>query len=422
MGFDIAMSGIQAINEQLGTISNNIANAGTFGFKSSRANFASQYAGDQASGTKIGSISQSIGTIGSTTQTGRGMDAAINGRGFFVVQDGLGAAQYTRVGIFDSDANGFLVDQSGRRVQGFAQEVGSTVLGPLGDLTVPAGQIPAVATTKLTYTSNYSSDWKVPAAAFPDITTGDTTLAANINPETYNMSRVSVVYDERGNQHSVTQYFIRSGTAGESSSSAVNVQYAVDGKIVDGAVTALTFNADGTIVGAPNPVADDPYVFAQLIIPAATTTGATDLTLNIDYRGGTLYAGEASTSVNKSDGYSAGNFTGTEIGKDGSLIAKYSNGQRQTVGKIALATFPSETSLTPISDTSWSANLSSGTPLYTTPGVGMAGTLSTSALENSNVDVTTELVGLMTAQRNYQANSKVLQTESTVLQSLMQAM
>jgi flagellar hook protein FlgE len=92
------------------------------------------------------------------------------------------------------------------------------------------------------------------------------------------------------------------------------------------------------------------------------------------------------------------------------------------VGKIALATFPSETSLTPISDTSWSANIQSGTPLYTTPGAGMAGTLTTSALENSNVDVTTELVGLMTAQRNYQANSKVLQTESTVLQSLMQAL
>jgi flagellar hook protein FlgE len=417
MGFDIAMSGIQAINEQLGTISNNIANAGTFGFKSSRANFASQYAGDQASGTKIGSVSQSIGTIGSTTQTGRGMDAAINGRGFFVVQDGLGAAQYTRVGIFDSDANGYLVDQSGRRVQGFAQQPGSTVLGPLGDLTVPAGQIPAVVSTKLSYTSNFSADWKAPNAdgahAFvpPDVLT-DPNNPVIPDPTTYNMSRVSVIYDSRGNQHSLTQYFVRS----EADSNTVNMYYAVDGQDSGMGAQSLTFDSKGVIV--PTTVGQP----ETRTLTYTLTNGADPLDVVIDYTGSTLFAGEAATSVNKADGYSAGNFTGTEIDKDGSLIAKYSNGQRQTVGKIALATFPAETSLTPISDTSWSANLASGTPLYTTPGVGMAGSLSTSALENSNVDVTTELVGLMTAQRNYQANSKVLQTESTVLQSLMQAM
>jgi flagellar hook protein FlgE len=419
MGFDIAMSGIQAINEELGTISNNIANAGTFGFKSSRANFASQYAGDQVSGTKIGSISQSIGTIGSTTQTGRSMDAAINGRGFFVTKDAQGTTQYTRVGIFDSDANGFLVDQSGRRVQGFAQAPGSTVLGPLGDLTVPAGQIPAVTTTKLTYTSNYSADWKVPAVAY---TSPDPAATPPVTPDpsSYNMSRVSIAYDARGNQHSVTQYFVKTDA------NTVTVHYAVDGDgtSTDFGTSTLVFKADGTLDTIDgNPVNADPSPLHTLSIPADyKSSGAPQLDIGVDYKGGTLFAGEASTSVNKADGYGAGNFTGTEIDKDGSLIAKYSNGQRQTVGKIALATFPSETSLTPISDTSWSANIQSGTPLYTTPGAGMAGTLTTSALENSNVDVTTELVGLMTAQRNYQANSKVLQTESTVLQSLMQAL
>ncbi|MBY0237933.1 MAG: flagellar hook-basal body complex protein [Burkholderiaceae bacterium] len=421
MGFDIAMSGIQAINEQLGTISNNIANAGTFGFKSSRANFASQYAGDQASGTKIGSVSQSIGNIGNTTQTGRGMDAAINGRGFFVVQDGLGAPQYTRVGIFDSDANGFLVDQAGRRVQGFAQAPGSTVLGPLGDLTLPGGQIPAVATTKLTYTSNFSADWKVPVATAVFEDPNPTTLPPKVpDPSSYNMSRVSVAYDARGNQHSITQYFIKTDA------STVTVKYAVDGNPSGTPVNqdaVLKFNSDGKLETINGTAITEVPPPTHTLALALNNNGAVDpLTISVDYLGGTMYAGEASTSVNKSDGYGAGNFTGTEIDRDGSLIAKYSNGQRQTVGKIALATFPSETSLVPTSDTSWSANLASGTPLYTTPGVGMAGSLSTSALENSNVDVTTELVGLMTAQRNYQANSKVLQTESTVLQSLMQAM
>ncbi|GAB2844025.1 flagellar hook protein FlgE [Pseudoduganella ginsengisoli] len=416
MGFDIAMSGIQAINEQLGTLSNNIANAGTFGFKSSRANFASQYAGDQASGTKIGSVSQSIGTMGNTTQTGRGMDASINGRGFFVVKDGLGAPQYTRVGIFDSDANGFLVDQSGRRVQGFAQAPGSTVLGPLGDLTVPAGQIPAVVSTKLTYTSNFSADWKAPNAdgahAFvpPDVLT-DPLNPTTPDPSTYNMSRVSTVYDAQGNQHSITQYFIKTAN------NTINVSFAIDGQGDASQDKVLTFDGKGALIPT---TAGQPETATLTVSP--TNGATTPLTLTVDYTGSTQFAGEATTSVNKADGYGAGNFTGTEISKDGSLIAKYSNGQRQTVGKIALATFPSESSLTPISDTSWSANLASGTPLYTTPGVGMAGALTTSALEQSNVDVTTELVGLMTAQRNYQANSKVLQTESTVLQSLMQAM
>lgn len=418
MGFDIAMSGIQAINEQLGTISNNIANAGTFGFKGSRANFASQYAGDQVSGTRIGSTSQSIATIGNTVATGRGMDAAINGRGFFVVKDGLGAPSYTRVGIFDSDANGILTDQSGRRVQGFAQVPGSTVLGPLGDLSLPSGQIPAVASTKLNYTSNFSADWKVPATAFTD--PNPLTVPPTVpDPGSYNMSRVSIAYDVRGNQHSITQYFIKTDA------STVTVKYAVDGNpngAPIGQDAKLTFNTDGKLLSIDDvAITDVPTPTHALDIPLNANGATEPLSVKVDYSGGTMYAGEATTSVNKVDGYAAGNFTGVELDKDGSVISKYSNGQRLTIGKIALATFPSETALTPVSDTSWTANLASGTPLYTTPGVGMAGALTTSSLENSNVDVTTELVGLMTAQRNYQANSKVLQTESSVLQSLMQA-
>ena len=111
-----------------------------------------------------------------------------------------------------------------------------------------------------------------------------------------------------------------------------------------------------------------------------------------------------------------------ELADDGSLVAKYTNGEKQNVGTLALATFADEGALTAVNDTSWIASTGSGTPLYERPGVGMAGKLATSSLEQSNVDITTELVGLMTSQRNYQANSKVISTESAMLQSLMQAL
>ncbi|SFU64344.1 flagellar hook protein FlgE [Pseudoduganella namucuonensis] len=424
MSLDIALSGIQAINDQLGTISNNIANAGTFGFKASRANFASQYSGDQASGTRIGSVTQTIGTVGSTLQTGRGLDAAINGRGFFVVKDGSNAPSFTRVGIFDSDNAGFLVDQSGRRVQGFAQLPGSTVLGPLGDLSLPSGQIPAVASTELSYLSNFSADWKAPDPAVNPFVPPDPVAvpATTPDPSSYNMSRVSVVYDSQGNQHSVTQYFVKAAAP-----NTVEVHFAIDGKgapLAGIPMATLHFDANGKIldVNGGDPLL--PKTLAVTFQPSVldTTNGASDMNITIDYSGSTHSAGEATTSVNKADGYAAGNFSGVELAGDGSVVAKYTNGERMTVGKVAVATFASESQLTSISDTSWQANLDSGTPLYTTPGTGLAGSLTTSALEQSNVDVTTELVGLMVSQRNYQANSKVIQTESAVLQSLMQAM
>ena len=419
MSFDIALSGIQAINEQLGTISNNIANAGTYGFKSSRANFASQYAGAQAAGVQIGSVTQSIGINGGVVATGRGLDAAINGRGFFTVKDAQGQMNFTRVGIFDANADGFLVDASGRRVQGFGMTPPSTTLGPMGDLSVPTGQIPAVPSSKLTYVSNMSDDWKIPTGTF---TPPDLAADPQIFPpvDSYNMSRVSVLYDSKGNQHTLTQYFIKA------SPNTVSIRYMLNDLEV-GTGNTLTFDAKGQLdTTAPATIKFElPDAGPQVYDPvtnAYVSTGASDLGIDIDYTGTTLLAGEATNSTNKADGYASGTFIGVELAKDGSLIAKYSNDQRQAVGKLALATFPSEGELTPVSDTSWLASNESGTPLYSTPGTGMTGSLNTTSLEQSNVDITSELVGLMTSQRNYQANSKVIQTENAMMQALMQAL
>jgi flagellar hook protein FlgE len=398
MSFDIALSGIHAINAQLDEISNNIANSGTYGFKSSRVNFGSMMAGDEATGAQVESTTQSIGTDGGVVTTGGAMDAAIQGRGFFVSRDTSGATMYSRVGLFSVDKDGYVVDGSNRRAQGFAVVPGSSTLGAMGDLQVPTGQIPAQATDSMTYVGNLSSDWVAPVVTPFDHT----------DPQSFNGSNVSVLYDSLGAQHSMTQYFVRTG------GSQVTVHYTLDG--VDApTTTTLDFGINGqlTAVNGAAPAAAG--------IALGTPAGAAALAVKVDYTGTTEFAGAANTTTNRSNGYASGTFTGVSIADDGSVMATYTNGQKQSIGTLALATFPDENKLVAVSDTSWTTSNASGAPLYFSPGTGMAGHLTTGALEQSNVDITSELVNLMTSQRNYQANSKVISTESAMLQSLMQA-
>jgi len=394
MSFNIALSGIQAINEQLEAVSNNIANSSTYGFKSSRANFSAMYAGEQANGVSVGSLTQNIGTNGSVESTGRSLDAAIEGRGFFVSRDAQGSMSYSRVGIFAADNAGNLVDAAGRKVQGYGPTVNGT-LGTMGDIKIPTGQIAAKASTAVNFTGNLSADW-----APPTNTTFDPA-----KPDSYNMVKQSVLYDSLGAQHTVSQYFIKGAN------NSVTVQYGFDGA-VPAASKALTFNGQGQLPAATN----------SGNLTLTPTNGAAPIVFSIDYNGTTQFAGEATSTTNSTDGYASGTYVGVELAADGSVVARYSNEQKQTVGTIALATFGNEGALTATSDTSWQANAASGLALLGTPGAGLAGKLNTGSLEGSNVDITSELVGLMTSQRNYQANSKVITTENQMMQALMQAL
>ncbi|HEX9173724.1 MAG TPA: flagellar hook-basal body complex protein [Telluria sp.] len=392
MSFEIALSGIQAINDQLDAVSNNIANAGTYGFKSSRANFSSVYAGAQANGVEVGSMTQSIGLGGSVTSTGRALDAAIDGRGFFVSRDATGSMAYSRVGIFSANKDGNLVDSAGRNVQGFGPSKGGA-LGTLGDIKVPTGQIPAQASAKVSYVGNLSADWQAPTAPFN---------AAD--SKSYNMAKQTVLFDSLGSQHTVTQYFVKG--AGNN----VTVHYGFDGA-APATTNSLAFDSQGQLTTT-----------APISLALAPSNGAALMTFSIDYDGTTMFAGEAMTTTNNSDGYASGSFVGVELAEDGSVVAKYSNEQKQVVGTVAIATFADEGALTSVSDTSWVSNAASGVALYGVPGAGLGGKLNTGALEGSNVDITSELVGLMTSQRNYQANSKVITTENAMMQALMQAL
>jgi flagellar hook protein FlgE len=302
---------------------------------------------------------------------------------------------YSRVGIFSIDQNGYVVDSAGRFAQGYAANISTTGVasqGAFGDIKLPNGQIAAKPTDTLAYVGNLSADWSTSATAFDPT---DST--------TYNSSVVSIVYDSLGAKHTLTQYFTKTAT------NTVTTNYTFDGTQIGS--SSLIFNTDGTLNSPTTPVS----------LALGTPAGANAMTVAIDYTGTTQYAGDAATTKNSANGYASGVLSGVSIGSDGAILAQYSNGQKQTAGWLALATFPDEGALTPVSDTSWTTSSTSGTALYSTPGAGVTGSLSTSSLEQSNVDVASELVSLMTAQRNYQANTKVISTESQMMQSLMQA-
>ena len=394
MSFEIALSGINAVNDQLDSISNNIANAGTYGYKSSRTNFSASFSGSSPTGAAVGSVTQSLETSGGTLSTGRSMDAALTGRGFFVTKDTGGQNQYTRVGSFNLDKDGFVTDTLGRKVQGYAAVPGSSVLGAVGNLSVPSGQIAASASTTMKYVGNLSSDWPTPAAAFNPV-----------DPQSFNSSQVSVLYDSLGAQHSLTQYFVKGA------GNTVTAQYALDGVMAPAAPTTMNFGTDGQLTAPTGPVT----------LALGTPTGAATLSVGVDYTGTTLFAGEATTSANSASGYASGTLIGTEISEGGEIMAKYSNGQKQSIGTLAIATFPDEGGLKQVSGTSWEASSKSGTPLLFAPGSGMVSPLTVGAVEQSNVDITGELVNLMGAQRNYQANAKVISTENQMVQALLQA-
>jgi flagellar hook protein FlgE len=408
MSFDIALSGIQAINEQLDTISNNVANSGTYGFKSGTSNFAALYAGNQVNGTEIESTTQSMSLAGGLLNTGDGLNASINGTGFFVSTDSSGQTTYSRVGLFTVDKTGQVVDANGNKVQGYGvvkNTDGTTTQGALGDLVIPTGQVPAVATTTLNYVGNLSADWTVPV---------DAATFSRTDAQSYNMSQTSVIYDSQGVSHTLTQYFSKDAT-----NNTVDVNYYLGNTPVGTA--KLAFNTDGSLTPTAGSTTTADTTLTLAADDVTLPSSVDPITLNINYNGTTQFAGTATASTNQADGNAAGNYVSVALGSDGSMIATYSNGQTQTVGTVALATFANQNGLTPISGTSWVATAASGTANISAPGIGQAGDLTVQSLEQSNVDITTQLVDLMTAQRNYQANSKVITTYDTTLQALMQA-
>lgn len=397
MSFNIATSGLNAITQQMNAISNNIANSGTTGYKSMRAEFAALYAGSAPLGVGVSSMSQSISTGGGISGTGRNLDLAINGNGFFVVRDTNGTSSYTRAGYFGTDNHGFLVNNLGSKLQGYPVNAeGQLQVGTIGDLKINAGGLPAKSTSTLDFIANLDAraEAKPATPAFdPD------------NNDTFNNSYTTQVFDSLGREHTLTQYFVKTDD------NKWTAHYVVDGDKANATSSPLEFDTSGLLTAPTVPVNI-----------TATIPGAEALNINLSYSGSSQYGSDFSVNKNSPDGYQSGEKTGQQIDDDGMVYATFSNGQRLLQGQMVLANFTNPDGLQATDGTSWQQTNSSGAPLLGAPKSGMYGTIKSAALESSNVDLTSELVGLMSAQRNYQANTKVISTNDQMMNALFQAL
>ena len=307
MSFNIALTGLSAVNEQLNTIGNNIANAGTVGFKSSRANFGSLYAESQAMGVEVTGTSQSISQGGALTTTNRSMDLAISGGGFFVTRASNGDVSYTRAGVFGTDKDSYLTNSLGQRLQGYpADATGNLQTGTVSDLQLKAGGLPAKATDELSFVANLDANQEVPAVAFDPLVA-----------DSYNSTYTTKLYDSQGKEHTLTQYFAKTAD------NSWNAHYYVDGAAIAGP-QALTFDGAGTLA-AP---------IGKVPLNAALTGGVDPLAIQLDYSGTSQYGSEFSVTSNRATGYSAGEQTGMSVEKDGKVYASYSNGERLLQGQV----------------------------------------------------------------------------------------
>ncbi|CNC29055.1 flagellar hook protein FlgE [Yersinia similis] len=413
MSFSIANTALNAHTEQLNTISNNIANSATKGFKASRTEFASMYAQSQPLGVAVSGVSQNIGKDGQKEKTGMGLDLAISGGGFFVVRENSGDKAYTRAGMFHTDVDGYLVNGQGMKLQGYpADAAGNVQAGIISDLKINNAGVPAKASTNLDFMANLNAAATVPSQG---------TFSAG-DKNSYNFTATSTVYDSLGREHSVAHYFVKSTTPPAGSvASEWEVHHSVDGGPATAPLTLQFTNTGALIPGIP--AAGSGMKGSAINLNGTfNPAGAANYDIDIDYTGTTQFSQGFTTTANKSDGYTSGVKNGERIESDGSVYATFSNGERMLQGKVVMANFANPNGLVTQTGTSWSESNKSGAALLGTPGTGLLGSLESGALENSNVDITAELVGLMTAQRNYQASTKIISTNDSMMNALFQVL
>ncbi len=399
MSFQQGLSGLNAAAKNLDVIGNNVANSNTAGFKQGVATFGDVFAASLGGGggievgigTQLSSVGQQF-SQGNVTVTNNPLDVAINGKGFFRMSDN-GLISYTRNGGFSLDKNGYVVGSNGMNLTGFQAVSGTIVPGVMGNLRMSNSDLLPTATLNASVGANLASSDSIKL-------TGGLIPA---NPSTYNFSTASTVYDSLGQSHTITYYF------NKSAANTWDASVYLDGAPANGAgVTTLTFDNSGSYGGASNPVKT-----------AVLTNGADPLSITMDYTGMTQYGSGFGVNSMTQDGFASGQLTGYTIGADGTILGRYNNGRSQTLGQIALVNFNNAQGLKPMGASQWAESSDSGSPLSGAPGTASLGALQSSAKEDSNVDLTAELVNMITAQRVYQANAQSIKTQDAVLQTLV---
>lgn len=411
MAFSQAVSGLNAAASNLDVIGNNIANSATNGFKGSTASFADMMAGSGAGlGVKLAGIQQNFND-GIVTATGRSTDLAISGNGFFRLENESGDVFYSRNGQFAKDKDGFLVNAQGLRVTGYParEENGQMVVqngAAPGAIKVPSDMMNPRATDSVNMSVNLDSN-------SPAINATQTPFSAD-NPDSFSFSAPMTTYDSLGNKHELQAYFVKRPLTAGSTETQWDV-YTVDPDQPTTAAAAplmnLKFNQQGQLSATSATTANFNLVGSK---GAATTSVKLDL------------SGSVQQSMNKSNlnkynqsGYAAGTFNSFSVETDGTIVAVYSNSQKQKLGQVVLANFASPEGLEPSGDNVWKETGKSGLPIVSTAGTGSLGSLTSGALEASNVDMGKELVSMIVAQRNYQSNAQTIKTQDQILQTLV---
>ncbi len=411
MGFQQGLSGLNAASKSLEATGNNVANANTVGFKSSQAQFADVYASSLSGGgggstqvgigVKVSTVAQSF-SQGNVTSSNNPLDLAINGGGFFRM-DTNGSIAYGRNGQFSLDKNGAIVNANGAHLTGYiANANGILSTGAPGDLVLNAADQPPKQTGTVNAVLNLDSNKPVLPAA----------PAFQINdPTTYSNATSVSVFDSLGVAHVLQTFFVKTAPTAPSTFGTWDVYAAADDVVINGGakIGSLQFKTDGSLVNNTPLTATIPI----------TNSAANPLVVKIDYTGTTQYGSVFSVNSLKQDGFASGRLSGFNTGADGIITGRYTNGKSTVLGQVVLANFTNLNGLKPLGDNLWAESSASGPPLVAPPGSGSLGVLQSSAVEDSNVDLTAELVNLITAQRFYQANAQTIKTQDQVLQTLV---
>lgn len=527
MSFQQGLSGLNAASKNLEAIGNNVANANTVGFKSSQAQFADVYASSLSGGgtnnvgigVKVSQVAQQF-TQGNITGSNNPLDIAINGDGFFRMNNN-GVVNFARNGQFQLDRSGFIINANNSRLTGFAADVNGRILqGELVDINISRATISPRQTADVQTSLNLDSRLTPITAAFN---------AAD--PTTYSSASPVTVYDSQGISHIVQSYYVKTGAntwdvyasndgaaigaipaepasnAGPSvalnapttftaipagsfsingvnigavgtplpadaATQAANIAQAINNSNVPnvtasvaGGIVTLTaspsqdivIGMNGTAANSATAAANKTALMAQtgftsaqlgtqavtatrlgtlnfrtdgalntatssvpVTIPLSFTSGVTTpFSIAVDVTGTTQFGANFNVNTLQQDGYASGQLSGFNVGPDGLIIGRYTNGKSATLGQVVLTSFSNPNGLQPLGNNVWGETSASGQPLASIPGSGSLGVLQASAVEDSNVDLTAELVNMITAQRVYQANAQTIKTQDQLLQTLV---
>lgn len=441
MGFTTALSGLNAASNNLSVTGNNIANANTTGFKKSRSEFVDVYASSiggvskiqPGAGVRVAEVAQQFNQ-GNMDYTENSLDLGITGDGFFTLAENptdLNSLVYSRAGAFKVDKDGLVVNSQGQALLAYAPN-GTTVAagfsqGVLKTVSLNIGAGLPVSTQNVALKVNVDANATIPL----------TSPFSPLVPSSYTKQTSVTVFDSLGASHIMTTFFV-AGPTGAGTRDYYAYNYITDNPAAPVAITnagggaaesvdlagvqgavgsagagaVLTFDSTGKLITPANGE-------VQLVSWTPPASSAGPVTVKMNYLGSTHLAQVFSVDALTQDGLAAGKLTGIAIDDTGVIFARFSNGGSTPLGKVALTRFANPQGLSKLGDTTWGQSSTSGAPIPGEAGSGNFGTIQSGALEQSNVDLSAQLVNLIVAQQSYQANSQTISTENTIIQTIL---